>query len=148
MMKQVRAYVILLLCIPHACYTQEAQSTIILPLKVTHAMPTLRIVMQTCLEIYKDLLEFELNENATVQEVQHITDCLLGKLIRLCVYAHHASYAYSHEATLDSQDVCYLIELIEHMNLSCKHDQLPFDVNELIEYIKELLQKTLQKKRR
>lgn len=127
---------------------QENRNSVSVPLELTDDQPNLRQIISTCLGIYKDILSLEEEPLGTEEDLQEITDRLIGKLMRLYACAHHARNAFCKEATLTEQEMQFLIDLIEHVQINA-HNQKNFayfDINKLAQAIYQILADSLSNK--
>lgn len=122
------------------------ENRLLIPIELTDNQPTLRQIITTSLNVYKDILSLEEEPSGKPEEMLEITDRLIGKLIRLYIYAHHARNAFCSEATLTEQEMHFLVDLLEQLQCtaqaadSCAH----FDINKLAQDIHTLLTSSLR----
>jgi hypothetical protein len=122
------------------------ENRLLIPVELTDNQPTLRHIITTSLNVYKDILSLEEEPCGTPEDLLEITDSLIGKLIRLYVYAHHARNAFCTEATLTQQEMQFLVDLLDQLQCTaqaannCAH----FDINKLAQDIHTVLTSSLK----
>lgn len=142
----IRKFFLCLLVLVYSFNAFTSEKEVLVPFELTEHEPSVRDIMQTCLSIYQDLLFIDEYTSESKHNIQNNIDCLIGKLIRLYIYALYSKKYYCSEATISNQEMHFLTDLTEYIDY--KHvtntTLAPFNINKLAKAAHQLLSCSLQ----
>lgn len=102
-------------------------------------------VVDTCMRTYTDVLILQ-DQIALQQKSDEQLDLLVGRLMRLQSYIEQLIDAYRNEATICMDELNYLLQMIEYLELTIdenEHKALAQGLNAIMQRLKKELKQTL-----
>ncbi len=115
------------------------------PLQEIYPFTSFKKVIDTSMRCYTDLLILE-ERLAAHERSEELVDLLVGRFTRLSTYIDQIVHDYKKEATILSEEIEYLIQLLEYMEItaeSLKKETIPANLNVILVDLKNKLKNTL-----
>lgn len=104
-----------------------------------------KVVVDTCMRAYSDALVLQ-DRIANHERCDELLDLLVGRLIRLQSYIEQLIYAYKYEATVSFDEIEYLIQMIDYLELTLSdhaYKDIACSLNNIANHLKKELKQTL-----
>lgn len=110
-----------------------------------YPLTSFKVVVDTCMRVYSDALLLQ-DRIANHERCDELLDLLVGRLMRLQSYIEQLIYAYKYEATVSFDEIEYLIQMIEYLEITLSdhtYKDVACSLNNVANHLKKELKQTL-----
>ncbi len=110
-----------------------------------YPLTSFKVVVDTCMRVYSDALLLQ-DRIANHERCDELLDLLVGRLMRLQSYVEQLIYSYKYEATVSFDEIEYLIQMIEYLEITLSdhtYKDVACSLNNVANHLKKELKQTL-----